>query len=127
MIVLGIETSCDESASALVKDGRKILSSVVASQIDLHKPYSGVVPEIASRAHVLYINRAIEETFRRSNGISPMKIDAIGVTIGPGLVGSLLVGRTTAETLGWVWKKRVVGVNHIEGHLLSPVLMNENL
>jgi N6-L-threonylcarbamoyladenine synthase len=127
MNILGIETSCDESAAALVKDGKTILSSVVASQIEIHKPYSGVVPEIASRAHVVTVNRVIEEALSKFSDDIPGSIDAIGVTVGPGLVGSLLVGKMTAEALAWAWNKPVTGVNHIEGHLLSPVLLENSI
>jgi len=122
--ILGIETSCDETAAAIVKNGRQILSSVVSTQIPLHQPYFGVVPELASRTHVLTINRVIDETLKKAGKIS---IDAIGVTVGPGLAGALLVGKMTAEALGWVRGWPVVGVNHIEGHLLSPLLDDPDL
>src|SRR5687768_5909091 len=118
MILLGIETSCDETAAAVVKDGRQVLSSVVASQIKIHSPYSGVVPEVASRAHVIAINAVVEQALRKAR-VPGKKLDGIAVTIGPGLVGSLLVGKMTAEALGWVWGVPVLGANHIEGHLLS--------
>src|SRR4051812_42021834 len=102
MKVLGIETSCDESAAAIVENGRKIISSVVATQFDFHTPYSGVVPEIASRAHVLLLNRAIDLVLKKASGsrkISPRHlkryVDAIAVTVGPGLMGALLVGKMT--------------------------------
>src|SRR5882672_2003388 len=114
MIVLGIETSCDETAASVVKDGQKIISNVVATQMD-HKPYSGVVPELASRAHVVLVNSVIEKALAKSNrnflklGKS---IDAIGVTVGPGLAGALLVGKMTAEMLGWIHNVPVVGINH---------------
>ncbi|MFN0117244.1 MAG: tRNA (adenosine(37)-N6)-threonylcarbamoyltransferase complex transferase subunit TsaD [Elusimicrobiota bacterium] len=124
MIVLGIETSCDETAAALVQDGKKILSTSVSTQIKLHQPYSGVVPELASRSHVLLVNRVIAEVIK---GVPFKKIDAIAVTIGPGLMGSLLVGKMTAETLGYITGKPVIGVNHIEGHLISALLENESL
>jgi N6-L-threonylcarbamoyladenine synthase len=122
MIILGIETSCDETAAALVKDGRTILASVVATQLDTHRPYSGVVPELASRAHVLTLNSVLEHVFQKAKWPFGKKVDAIGVTVGPGLVGALLVGKMTAESLGWVLNRPVVGVNHIEGHLLSSLL-----
>lgn len=121
MIVLGIETSCDETAAALVENGRRILVSAVSSQIPLHKKYSGVVPEIASRAHVNWVNEVVEKALGKD------KPDAIAVTIGPGLVGSLLVGRMTAEALGWALSLPVHGINHIEGHLLSAILEYPNL
>lgn len=122
MNILAIETSCDETAAAVVKDGRRVLSSVVSSQIKTHAPYSGVVPEIASRAHVTVVNQVIEKALA-----GKPKLDAIAVTIGPGLVGSLLVGKMTAETLGWIWSLPVYGVNHIEGHLLSPLLSDPTI
>lgn len=122
MKILGIETSCDETAAAVVEDGRRILSSVVSTQIKIHKPYSGVVPELASRSHVVALNRVIQEASK-----NPKAVDAIAVTVGPGLVGSLLVGKMTAEALGWVFQKPVYGINHIEGHLLSPLLDTPHL
>jgi len=116
MIILGLETSCDETAAALVENGRRIVASAVSSQIPLHKKYSGVVPEIASRAHVEWVNGAVETVLKKG------KPDAIAVTVGPGLIGSLLVGKMTAEALGWAWNLPVIGINHLEGHLLSSVL-----
>ncbi|MCG3203719.1 MAG: tRNA N6-adenosine threonylcarbamoyltransferase [Elusimicrobia bacterium] len=128
MKILGIETSCDETAAAVVKNGREILSSLVATQIPLHQPYRGVVPELASRAHLITIHRVIEAALKKSGSNSKLSgIDAIAVTVGPGLVGSLLVGRMVAETLGWIHKIPVLGVNHIEGHLLSPLMGNPQL
>jgi len=127
MIVLGIESSCDETAAALVKNGHRILSSVISSQVKLHRPYSGVVPELASRAHVENINDVISVALSQAKMSSLRKVDAIAVTVGPGLVGSLLVGKMTAETLGWVYKKPVIGVNHIEGHLLAAFLVYPKL
>lgn len=124
MNILGIETSCDETAAAVVADGRDVLSSVVSTQIPFHKPYSGVVPELASRAHVVTVNRVVEEALRQAK---TKRIDAIGVTVGPGLAGALLVGKMTAESLGWVHGWPVIGVNHIEGHLLSPLLEDPKL
>jgi N6-L-threonylcarbamoyladenine synthase len=123
MIILGIETSCDETAASVVADGRTILGSVVSSQIKLHQPYSGVVPELASRAHVDLVNAAVEGALRAARKKRRFRqIDRIAVTVGPGLVGALLVGKMTAEALGWAWNVPVMGVNHIEGHLLSPIL-----
>lgn len=124
MNILGIETSCDETAAAVVKDGRDVLSSVVSTQIPFHKPYSGVVPELASRAHVVTVNRVVEEALKNAQ---TKRIDAIGVTVGPGLAGSLLVGKMTAQSLGWVYGWPVIGINHIEGHLLSPLLEDPHL
>src|SRR5262245_48925402 len=119
MIVLGIETSCDETAAALVQDGRRVLRSTVASQLALHKPFKGVVPELASRAHVERINEVIDEALTQPSAPSPrgrgvgVRVDAIAVTTGPGLIGCLLVGTVTARTLGWVRNIPVVGVNHL--------------
>src|SRR6185369_12664670 len=115
MNILGIETSCDETAAAVVKDGRRVIRSAVASQMEVHSPFRGVVPELASRAHVERINSVIDEAL--SGGKTPY--DAIAVTTGPGLVGSLLVGVVTARTLGWVRGVPVVGMNHLEGHLFA--------
>lgn len=123
MKILGIETSCDETAAAVVIDGRRVVSSVVASQIPVHRPYQGVVPELASREHLLTVNRVVDESLKRAKIKNNLRgIDAVAVTVGPGLVGALLVGRMAAETLGWVNGVPVMGVNHIEGHLLSPLL-----
>ncbi len=133
MIVLGIETSCDETAAALVRDGRKVLRSTVASQLAVHKPFKGVVPELASRAHVERINEVIEETLSRSSAPSPTgrgygeRVDAIAVTTGPGLIGCLLVGAVTARTLAWVRNIPVVGVNHLEGHLFAGLVEHPSL
>jgi len=121
MIVLGIETSCDETAAAVLDGGRKVLSSVVASQDDVHAPYGGVVPELASRRHletiVPVIRRALGEA-----GIGLRDLDGIAVTQGPGLVGSLLVGCSAAKALGWVHGTPLVGVNHLEGHIYAAFL-----
>lgn len=124
MNVLGIETSCDETAVALVQNGRRILASAVASQMDVHAVFKGVVPELASRAHVERINALIDKV----NAKSPrQKIDAIAVTTGPGLIGCLLVGSVTARTLGWTWNVPVIGVNHLEGHLFAGLVEHPTL
>lgn len=123
MNILGIETSCDETAAAIVQNGRRVLHSSVASQLAVHRPFRGVVPELASRAHVERINDVIDETLRRSR----VKVHAIAVTTGPGLVGSLLVGTVTARTLGWVYDVPVVGMNHLEGHLFAGLVEHQNL
>jgi len=123
MLVLGIETSCDETAAAIVRDGREILSSVIASQVETHKRFGGVVPEIASREHLDKIVPIVEEAFTQS-GIKPNEIDGIAVTIGPGLVGSLLVGVSYAKAMAFALKKPLVGVNHIEGHVYSVAFGN---
>jgi len=123
MLVLGIETSCDETAAAIVRDGRKILSSVIASQIATHKRFGGVVPELASREHLDKIVPIVEEAFERA-GIQPPEIDGIAVTVGPGLVGSLLVGVSYAKAMPFALQKPLVGVNHIEGHVYSVAFDN---
>jgi N6-L-threonylcarbamoyladenine synthase len=123
MLVLGIETSCDETAAAIVRDGREIVSSVIASQVETHKRFGGVVPEIASREHLDKIVPIVEEAFVRA-GIQKQDIDGIAVTIGPGLVGSLLVGVSYAKAMAFALKKPLVGVNHIEGHVYSVAFGN---
>lgn len=112
MRILGIETSCDETAAAVVEDGTKILSNVVASSVELHQKTGGIIPEVAAREQVRCIIPVIEEALAS-------KIDAIAVTIGPGLIGSLLVGVETAKTLAYVWKKPLVAVNHLQAHLYA--------
>lgn len=123
MLVLGIESSCDETAAAVVRDGKEILSSVIASQIELHQPFGGVVPELASREHLANIKpivvRAIEQA-----GIELEDLDAVAVTQGPGLVGSLLIGVCFAKALAFALDKPLIGVNHIEGHVFSVAFEN---
>ncbi len=119
MKILGIETSCDETSAAVVDNRRGILSNVVISQIPLHRPYQGVVPELASRAHFKKIAPVVKEACLQA-GIK--KPDAVAFTQGPGLMGSLLVGRVAAETLGRIWNCPVVGVNHLEGHIFAAEL-----
>jgi N6-L-threonylcarbamoyladenine synthase len=123
MNILGIETSCDETAAAVVKDGRKVLRSAVASQMAIHRPFRGVVPELASRAHVERINAVIEEALDHGR----LKYDAIAVTTGPGLIGALLMGVVTARTLGWVRGVPVIGSNHLEGHLFASLVEHPRL
>jgi N6-L-threonylcarbamoyladenine synthase len=120
MRVLGIETSCDETAAAVVEDGRRALSDVVSTQIEIHRRWGGVVPELASRNHVVQVMPVIEEALAGAGG--PGAIDAIAVTSGPGLVGALLVGVQVAKALAMAWEKPLVGVNHLEGHLLAAFL-----
>jgi len=120
MKVLGIETSCDETAVAIVEDGKIILANLIASQVDIHKKYGGVFPEIASRHHVDQILPLVE---RAMCGVD--KIDLIAVTNGPGLIGSLLMGITAANTLGFGWNKPVVGVNHVEAHIYAAMMQNK--
>jgi len=123
MLVLGIETSCDETAAAVVRGGREIVSSVIASQIKTHERFGGVVPELASREHLDKIVPIVEEAFTRAN-ITQNEIDGIAVTNGPGLVGSLLVGVSYAKAMAFALSKPLVGVNHIEGHIYSVCFEN---
>jgi len=123
MIVLGIETSCDETAAAVVRNGKKILSSVISSQIELHRPYGGVVPELASREHLKKIEPIVQQAIDRAK-INLDEIDAIAVTQGPGLIGSLIVGVCFAKGLAFSLNKPFIGVNHIEGHIFSVVFDN---
>lgn len=123
MLVLGIETSCDETAAAIVRDGCEIVSSVIASQVETHKRFGGVVPEIASREHLDKIVPIVEEAFSQA-GVQSKDIDGIAVTIGPGLVGSLLVGVSYAKAMAFALQKPLVGVNHIEGHVYSVAFGN---
>ncbi|MCK4659522.1 MAG: tRNA (adenosine(37)-N6)-threonylcarbamoyltransferase complex transferase subunit TsaD [Phycisphaerae bacterium] len=122
--LLGIETSCDETAAAVVDDGRHVRSSVVASQIEFHRKFGGVVPEIASRKHLEVLNNVIAEALSDS-GCSPDDLDAVAVTQGPGLVGALLIGVTAAKTLCWLWGKPLVAVDHICAHTVSPAIRLE--
>lgn len=121
MRILGIESSCDETAAAIVVDGREILSSVVASQIDIHRKYGGVVPELASREHLRQIVPVVREALLQA-GLQFSDLDAVGVTYGPGLVGALLVGMTYGKTLAAALGKPLVPVNHLEGHVHAVFL-----
>jgi tRNA N6-adenosine threonylcarbamoyltransferase len=123
-VVLGIETSCDETAAAVLADGRRVLSSVVASQDDVHAPYGGVVPELASRRHIEMIVPVVEKALTDA-GVALGDLDGIAVTYGPGLVGSLLVGCSMAKALAWVHRLPLVGVNHLEGHVYASFLTEE--
>lgn len=124
IIILGIETSCDETAAAVVKNGREIVSNVVASQIESHKRFGGVVPELASRHHVEDISLVIEEAMEKAN-ISFEDIDAIAVTEGPGLVGALLVGISAAKAISFAKNIPLIGVHHIAGHIYANRLITE--
>lgn len=126
MKFLGIETSCDETAAAVVEDGRRMLSNVVASSMDLHKKYGGVVPEIAARSHVEVINPVIAEALETA-GCEWDDIDGIGVTYGAGLGGSLLIGVLTARTLAIVHDKPLYGINHVEAHVYANFLTETSL
>ena len=123
MLILGIESSCDETAAAVVKDGRKILSSVIASQIELHRPFGGVFPQLAANEHLEKIEPVVAEALQKAN-VSFQEIDAVAVTQGPGLIGSLLVGVCYAKALAWGLGIPFIGVNHIEGHVYSIVFKN---
>ena len=124
--ILAIESSCDETSAAVVFNGREILSNVIASQISTHEQYGGVVPEVASRMHIEAISGVVEEALLKAN-ITLEKIDAIGVTYGPGLVGALLVGLQFAKGLAFASKKPLVGVNHIEGHICANYIQHKDL
>jgi len=123
MLVLGIETSCDETAAAVIRDGREIVSSVISSQVKTHARFGGVVPELASREHLDKIVPIVDEAFTRA-GVTQHDIDGIAVTKGPGLVGSLLVGVSYAKAMAYALGKPLVGVNHIEGHIYSVCFEN---
>lgn len=125
-LILAIESSCDETAASVVKNGRTILSNVISSQIDLHKLYGGVVPEIASRKHIEKINQVIEEALETA-GVTLDDLDAIGVTYGPGLVGALLVGVAEAKAISFAKNLPLVGVHHIEGHISANYIENPDL
>ena len=126
VLILAIESSCDETAASVVKNGREVLSNVISSQIELHKLYGGVVPEIASRKHIEKINQVIEEALTEAN-VTLDNIDAIGVTYGPGLVGALLVGVAEAKAIAYAKKMPLVGVHHIEGHISANYIENKDL
>ena len=121
MVVLGIESSCDETAAAVVIDGERIASSVVASQDAIHAPYGGVVPELASRRHLEVITPTLERALAEA-GVALSDLDGIAVTYGPGLVGSLLVGCSVAKSLAWARRLPLVGINHLEGHIFAAQL-----
>ena len=125
-LVLGIETSCDETAAAMVMGGADILSSVVSTSIEQHVPFGGVVPEIASRAHVELIAPVIAKAIEES-GVPDTRIDAVAATVGPGLIGALLVGVAAAKALALVWDVPFVGVNHLEAHLYAGLLEDPSL
>ncbi len=126
ILILAIESSCDETAASVVRNGREILSNIIFSQIDLHTLYGGVVPEIASRKHIEKINQVIEEALRTA-GVTLKDIDAIAVTYGPGLVGALLVGVSAAKAISFATGIPLVGVHHIEGHISANYIENKEL
>ncbi len=126
VLILAIESSCDETAAAVVKNGREVLSNVISSQIDLHTLYGGVVPEIASRKHIEKINQVVEQALTDAH-VTWDDISAIAVTYGPGLVGALLVGVSFAKALAFALKKPLIGVHHIEGHISANYIENKEL
>ncbi len=125
-LVLGIESSCDETAAAVVQDGNKILSNVVHSQVALHERFRGVVPEIASRSHVQRILPLVEDALQQA-GVQPKQLDAIAVTNQPGMIGCLLVGMAAAKTMCWMYEKPLVGVNHIQAHIHAAFMTDPDL
>ncbi|MDR3271417.1 MAG: tRNA (adenosine(37)-N6)-threonylcarbamoyltransferase complex transferase subunit TsaD [Peptococcaceae bacterium] len=126
MYILGIETSCDETAAAVLKDGRELVSQVISSQIPTHQRYGGVVPEIASREHVTHLSSVVEEAMRQAD-IEFSQLAAIAVTYGPGLVGSLLVGVAGAKAMAYAARVPLIGVNHLEGHVYANFLHRPDL
>ena len=124
--IMAIESSCDETSVAVVKNGREIISNVISSQIDMHKKFGGVVPEVASRMHLEVINNIVREALEEAK-LSMADIDAIAVTKGPGLVGALLVGISEAKALSYACKKPLVGVNHMKGHICAAFITHKEL
>lgn len=126
VLILAIESSCDETAASVVKNGREVLSNIISSQIELHTVYGGVVPEIASRKHIEKINQVIEEALEKAD-VTLADITAIAVTYGPGLVGALLVGVSAAKAISFATGKPLIGVHHIEGHISANFIENKDL
>lgn len=124
MYILGIESSCDETSASIVKNGTTEIATIISSQIDIHKSYGGVVPEIASREHVKNITIVLEECLEKAN-MTMEQIDAIAITYGPGLIGSLLVGLEAAKTLSFIYNKPLIPVHHIAGHIYANSLVKE--
>lgn len=124
MLVLGIESSCDETSVAIVKDGKEVLANVINSQIKIHEKFGGVVPEVASRHHVYQVSLVFEEAFKIAN-VSPNDIDLVAVTEGPGLIGSLLVGVNAAKTFSMMYNKPLIGVHHLAGHIYANSIEHE--
>ena len=125
-IILAIETSCDETSAAVVVNGREVLSNVISTQIDIHKKFGGVVPEVASRKHLENVNIIIQEALQQAK-VELDEIDAVAVTSGPGLVGALLIGLTTAKALAYSINKPLIGVHHIEGHIAANYIQHKEL
>lgn len=126
ILILAIETSCDETSAAVVKNGREVLSNIISSQIDIHKKFGGVVPEVASRKHLENISMVIDEGLSAA-GVSLANLDAVAVTCGPGLVGALLIGLSTAKAIAYSSNLPFIGVNHIEGHIAANYIENREL
>jgi len=126
VLILAIESSCDETSAAVLKNGREVLSNIISTQIDIHKKFGGVVPEVASRHHVENISIVIDEALEKA-GITFDDLSAIAVTNGPGLVGALLIGLSTAKALAYAKKLPIIGVNHIEGHICANYIENKDL
>lgn len=125
MLVLGIETSCDETAASVVKDGHEILSNIIASQAEIHEKYGGVFPEMACRSHIDMIIPVVNSALKKAN-VNQEDIDLISVANGPGLIGALLIGLNTAKGLALSWKKPFIGINHIEAHLYAAMMNHIN-
>nr|WP_300093610.1 tRNA (adenosine(37)-N6)-threonylcarbamoyltransferase complex transferase subunit TsaD [Sedimentibacter sp.] len=126
VLILSIESSCDETAAAVVENGRNVLSNIISTQIEIHKEFGGVVPEVASRKHIENISDVVDEALKNAN-VTSEQIDAVAVTYGPGLVGALLVGVNFAKGLAFAWNKPLIGVNHIEGHISANYIEDKNL
>ena len=124
MLVLGVESSCDDTSVAIVKDGKEVLSNVVLSQIDIHKKFGGVVPEVASRNHVYQVSVVFKEAFSKAC-VEPQDIDVVAVTYAPGLIGSLLVGLTAAKTFAMLYNKPIVAVHHLAGHIYANAIEHD--
>lgn len=124
MLVLGVESSCDETSVAIVRDGREVLSNVINSQIKIHEKFGGVVPEVASRHHVYQVSMVFEEAFKVA-GVKPSDIDLVAVTEGPGLIGSLLVGVNAAKTFAMMFNKPLIGVHHLAGHIYANAIEHD--
>lgn len=125
-LILGIESSCDETAAALVRGDRTIVAHALAGQEERHRPFGGVVPEIAARAHAQYATPLVEQVMKEAD-IKPDDIDAVAATAGPGLIGGVMVGLVTGKALAMAWNKPLIAVNHLEGHALSPRLADETV
>ncbi|MBQ9124575.1 MAG: tRNA (adenosine(37)-N6)-threonylcarbamoyltransferase complex transferase subunit TsaD [Acholeplasmatales bacterium] len=124
MLVLGVESSCDETSVAIVRDGKEVLANVINSQIKIHERFGGVVPEVASRHHVYQVSMVFEEAFKIAN-VDPNDIDLVAVTEGPGLIGSLLIGVNAAKTFSLMYNKPIIGVHHLAGHIYANAIESE--